>query len=391
MNPAVTAVKKYREIFNEEPLLFRSPGRINLIGEHTDYNMGFVLPAAIDKAIYFALNKRNDDVCRIFSMDMNDSFEFSLKNYSKSEKHWSNYLLGVVDQILKAGYAVEGFNCVFGGDIPIGAGLSSSAAIEAGMAFALNKIFNLGINKLNLVKLAQRAENEFVGVQCGIMDQYINIFGKSGNALRIDCRSLEYEYFPFEFNDISVVLFDTNVSHSLAASEYNKRRHECSEGVSIINKDHPEVKSLRDATMDLLSEYKSRMNEVVYKRCKYVVEEDDRLLKACNALTGHDLKLFGSLMYQTHEGLSKDYEVSCDELDYLVELTKDNPSVYGSRMMGGGFGGCTINLIKNDAIESISKSITEKYMKRFGLELKIYVTKINSGTSLIILKENEAV
>ena len=386
MNLAVRALNKYREIFNNEPLLFRSPGRINLIGEHTDYNMGFVLPAAIDKAIYFAVNKRDDNNCKIFSLDMNEFFEFTLSDYKNSEKNWPNYLIGVVDQLIKSGHTVGGFNCVFGGDIPIGAGLSSSAAIEAGLAFSLNNLYNLGIKELNLVKIAQKAENEFVGVKCGIMDQYINIFGKSGNVLRIDCRSLEYEYFPFEFENISIVLFDSNVSHSLAASEYNKRRQECSEGVSIIYKDHPEIQSLRDVNPALLSEYKSLMNGIVYKRCKYVVEEDDRLLKACNALTNHDLKLFGSLMYQTHEGLSKDYEVSCDELDYLVELTKENPSVYGSRMMGGGFGGCTINLIENNAIESISKIVIEKYRKKFGLEAKIYVTKINSGTSLIKIK-----
>ncbi len=389
MNLALRSLKKFREIFNDEPLLFQSPGRINLIGEHTDYNMGFVLPAAIDKAIYFAINKRKDDLCKIFSIDMNDSFEFSLKDYSKSENHWPNYLIGVVDQILKAGYSIKGFNCVFGGDIPIGAGLSSSAAIEAGLAFALNTIFNLEINKLDMVKIAQSAENEFVGVKCGIMDQYINIFGKNGNALRIDCRSLDYEYFPFEFENISVVLFDSNVSHSLAASEYNKRRQECNEGVSIINKNHFEVHSLRDVSLDLLSEYKSKMNEIVYKRCKYVVEENDRLLKACNALIERDLKLFGSLMYQTHKRLGKDYEVSCKELDFLVELTKDNNSVYGARMMGGGFGGCTINLIKNDAIESISNTITKEYNKKFDLQAKIYITKINNGTSAISLKENE--
>ncbi len=388
MNLAVKALNKYREIFIDEPLLFRSPGRINLIGEHTDYNMGFVLPAAIDKAIYFAVNKRNDNSCKIFSLDMNEYFEFKLSDYKNSDKHWPNYLIGVVDQLIKTGYTIGGFNCVFGGDIPIGAGLSSSAAIEAGMAFSLNYLFNLDIKKLNLVKMAQKAENDFVGVQCGIMDQYVNIFGKSGNVLRIDCRSLEYEYFPFQFENVSVVLFDSNVSHSLASSEYNKRRQECTEGVSIINKDHPEVQSLRDVNPGLLFEYRTLMTEIVYSRCKYVVEENERLFKACNALTNYDLNLFGSLMYQTHEGLSKDYEVSCKELDYLVEITKENPSVYGSRMMGGGFGGCTINLIENDAIESIGKTISENYNKKFGLEAKVYVTKINSGTNIIKLNEN---
>lgn len=375
--------KKYEELFNEKPLVFSSPGRINLIGEHTDYNMGFVLPAAINRAIYFAAQKRSDNICKIFSIDMDDSIEFSLNNIIKQGKQWSNYLLGTVDQLLKNGFKISGFNCVFGGDIPIGAGLSSSAALEAGLAFVINHIFNLNISKLNLVKIAQKAENEFVGVQCGIMDQYANIFGRAGNVLRLDCRSLEYKYFPFEYEDISVVLFDSNVSHSLASSEYNKRRKECNEGVAVIKREYQDVESLRDVSMEILVDFRSKMDEKIYKRCKYVVEENDRLLLACDALSEHDLKLFGALMYLTHEGLSKDYEVSCKELDYLVELTKENPAIYGSRMMGGGFGGCTINLIETDAVKSISEEISELYKKKFSRNVKIYDTKISSGTNLI--------
>jgi galactokinase len=379
---------KFIELFNDEPYLFRSPGRVNLIGEHTDYNMGFVLPAAIDKAIYLAVTSRDDNNCKIFAFDMNVSFECSIENFSKSELHWPNYLLGIVDQLKKAGYKIKGFNCVFGGNIPIGAGLSSSAALEAGLAFALNHIFNLGIDKLSLVKMSQKAENEFVGVKCGIMDQYINIFGKSKNVLRIDCRSLEKEYFPFNYDHISIVLLDTNVSHSLASSEYNLRRKECSDGVNVIKEDYPEIASLRDVSPELLNEYKSKLNPIIYKRCRYVVEENERLLKACNALSIHDLKTFGALMYQTHDGLSKDYEVSCNELDFLVELLKDNTNVYGSRMMGGGFGGCTINLIENDAIAEISKEVKKEYKKRFNNEANIYITKISGGTDIMELKED---
>lgn len=375
--------KKFKEIFNEEPLMVNSPGRVNLIGEHTDYNNGFVLPAAIDKSIYFAITPRSDETCKLFSYDMYDSYEFSISGFEFSAKGWPNYLMGVVDQLKKEGHKLKGFNCVFGGNIPIGAGLSSSAALEAGLAFALNHIFNLGIDKLSLVKLAQKAENEFVGVKCGIMDQYINIFGKSGNVLRIDCRSLEYQYFPFDYKNISIVLFDTCVSHSLASSEYNQRRKECNAGVEIIKKDFPQVLSLRDVNVEMIKEYESKMDSVIYRRCKYVVEENERLNKACSALEVHDLKSFGSLMYQTHEGLSKDYEVSCTELDYLVELTKENPKVYGSRMMGGGFGGCTINLIENDAIDEIKSFIKEKYKSMFSIDPKIYVTKISNGTQII--------
>jgi galactokinase len=350
--------------------------------------MGFVMPAAINKAIYFAIVPRNDEDCRVFAMDMNEEFKFEINNLKKSEKCWPNYLMGVVEQLIASGYCIKGFDCVFGGDIPIGAGLSSSAALEAGLAFALNSIYKLGIDNLAIVKIAQKAENEFVGVKCGIMDQFINIFGKDGNVLRIDCRSLEYNYFPFDFHNISIVLFDTCVTHSLAASEYNLRRKECADGVNIIKKDHAEVQSLRDVSMDLLNEYKTILDKTVYRRCKYAIEENGRLLIACTALEHHDLAAFGLLMYKTHEGLSKDYEVSCKELDYLVDLTKDNPYVFGSRMMGGGFGGCTINLIENNAIESVSKTIDAEYEKKFNLKLKIYITKISSGTSIIDVNEN---
>jgi len=383
MQLAKKVEKKFKELFSETPFIIRSPGRVNLIGEHTDYNMGFVLPAAIDKAIYFAIAPRSDNECKVFALDLNEHYDFEINKLKKSERGWPNYLMGVVEQLHNSGYKLKGFNCVFGGDIPIGAGLSSSAALEAGLAFAINYMYNLQIGKISLVKFAQKAENEFVGVKCGIMDQFINIFGKSGNVLRIDCRSLEYDYFPFNYSNISIVLFDTGVSHSLASSEYNQRRKECGEGVRIIQKDFPLVQSLRDVSVDLLNEYSLKMDKTVFSRCKYAVEENERLLKACTALENHDLVFFGSLMYKTHAGLSKDYEVSCKELDYLVELTIDNPHVFGSRMMGGGFGGCTINLIENDSIEQLSQNITLEYKKKFDIDAKIYVTKISSGTSII--------
>lgn len=375
--------KKFLELYSEQPLLVRSPGRVNLIGEHTDYNNGFVLPAAIDKAIYFAIAPRTDYVCKIFALDLNDDYSFSLDDLKHSEKGWPNYLMGVVDQIQKLGKKFRGFNCVFGGDIPIGAGLSSSAALEAGLGFSINHIYNLGIDKLALVKLAQKAENEFVGVKCGIMDQFISVFGKSGNVLRIDCQSLAYEYFPFEFDNISVVLFDTRVSHSLASSEYNQRRKECNSGVEVIRKDNPGVNSLRDVTIEMLNSYKDKMDPVVFKRCKYAVEENYRLLNACDKLKEGDLKEFGKLMYETHEGLSKDYEVSRTESDFLVELVKPNQKVYGSRMMGGGFGGCTINLIENDAVDEIKEFVIAQYKNKFGKEPGVYVTKISNGTEIL--------
>lgn len=374
---------KFKELFNESPLTFRSPGRVNLIGEHTDYNMGFVLPAAIDKAIYFSITPREDDICHFYSVDFDDSLQISISNIQHQEKNWANYLLGVIDQIKKLGHTLKGINCVFGGDIPIGAGLSSSAAIEAGLAYAINYIFNLGIDKLNLVKLSQRAENEFVGVKCGIMDQYINIFGMSKKVLKIDCRSLEYEYHPFEREDLRIVLCNTMVSHSLASSEYNKRRAECEEGVKILQRHNPEIKSLRDANIELIEKHKSDFTSVVFNRCKYVVEENDRLINACEDLDKNDFISFGKKMYGSHEGLRDLYEVSCPELDFLVEIASTINGVYGSRMMGGGFGGCTINLVHNDNVNDFQKTVAELYKSKFNKDPQFYICSIEEGTNLI--------
>lgn len=375
--------KKFRELFNETPLLVRSPGRVNLIGEHTDYNMGFVLPAAIDKAIYFAITHREDDNSYLHSIDFNESIRQPVSNIKHQEKNWANYLLGVVDQVHKLGRKIKGFNCVFGGDIPIGAGLSSSAAIEAGLAFALNHIFKLGIEKLELVKLAQRAENEFVGVKCGIMDQYINIFGAAHKVLRIDCRSLEYEYHPFTRDDLRIVLCNTMVSHSLASSEYNKRRSECEEGVKLLQRHNPKIISLRDVNNDMVEKYRNEFPPIVYNRCKYVVEENDRLLKACDDLDRNDFNSFGNRMYGSHNGLRDLYEVSCNELDFLVETASKIDGVLGSRMMGGGFGGCTINIVAYAKTEDFIKEVSGVYQKEFSKTPETYICTIENGTGLL--------
>lgn len=383
MNTLEKVEAKFRELFNESPLLIRSPGRVNLIGEHTDYNMGFVLPAAIDKAIYFAITPRSDDICNLHSIDFNDIIQYPVSSIKHQDKHWANYLLGIVDQIQKLGHKIKGFNCVFGGDIPIGAGLSSSAAIEAGLAFAINKIFNLGIEKIELVKLAQRAENEFVGVKCGIMDQYINIFGAAHKVLRIDCRSLEYKYHPFTRDDLRIVLCNTMVSHSLASSEYNKRRAECEEGVKILKQYNPNISSLRDANVDEIEKYKGELPAFVYSRCKYVVEENERLLNACKDLDRNDFISFGKRMYGSHEGLRDLYEVSCKELDFLVDVAAKQPGVFGSRMMGGGFGGCTINIIEHDKVNQFISEVSGSYQKKFGKTPDTNICTIENGTGLI--------
>jgi len=388
MNLVHAVEEKFKKLYDEQPLIIRSPGRVNLIGEHTDYNMGYVLPGAIDKAIYFAISPRDDQSAQLYAVDMQQGYEFSLHDIRRSEKRWPDYLTGVVDQLRKEGNDFNGFNCVFGGDIPIGAGLSSSAALEAGLAFALNTIFDLKLDKLALVKLAQKAENEFVGVQCGIMDQFINIFGADNRVLRLDCRSLEYDCFPFQFEDVAILLFNTNVSHSLASSEYNKRRMECGDGTAILRRSFPRVQSLRDVTPEMLKETAAALGPLLFRRCKYVVEENLRLLHVCESLNENDLNEVGDAMYRSHEGLSHDYEVSCAELDYLVSLVQGAPGVYGARMMGGGFGGCTINLVAKESVADVGAQVKRQYRNKFNRDPDMYVMSLSEGTNVVTESAN---
>lgn len=374
---------KFRELFKKEPLLVRSPGRVNLIGEHTDYNDGFVLPAAIDKEVIFAVAKNNTTQCRLFAFDLDQSHTFELGHLSVSGKNWPDYLIGVVDQTRKSGKEIGGFDCVFGGNIPLGAGLSSSAAIECAMAFSLNELFGLGISKFDLVKLSQKAENEFVGVKCGIMDQFASMFGKKNSVIKLDCRSLDYEYFTFDMTGYKIVLCDTQVKHSLASSEYNTRRVECEQGVVVLSKYYPEVKALRDASMEMINARREELGELVYKRCKHVIEENQRVTDACAALNRNDHQTFGQLMYLSHRGLSEEYQVSCKELDFLVEETRNDDNVLGARMMGGGFGGCTINLVKEEYVAAFTEKMAKAYKKALGLTLKVYADSIADGTSVV--------
>jgi galactokinase len=368
---------------NDDRIIVRSPGRVNLIGEHTDYNEGFVLPAAIDRAILLAVAPRADDRLRVHAADMGEGFETTIPAMRKSDRSWPNYLLGVVDQMRKAGYGVRGFDCVFGGDIPIGAGMSSSAAIEGGLAFALNEVFDLGIDRLTLVKIAQKAENEFVGVRCGIMDQFINIFGQRNKVLKLDCRSLEYEYFPFERKDVRIVLCDTQVRRALASSEYNVRRQQCETGVEVLRRWKPSIRSLRDVTLDLLGAHRAEMDPVVYRRCTYVVEENARVLRACAHLKANDIHAFGEEMFASHTGLRDKYEVSCRELDVLIELASALKGVFGARMMGAGFGGCTINLVEEQHLVGFLGAIAPKYREAMGKELKLHTARIFTCTAKV--------
>lgn len=383
MNKAVNLKQSFFNIFQHEPLIVRSPGRVNLIGEHTDYNNGLVLPAAINKNVFFAIAKNNSNRIRLHSMDLNDSYETSLDSITKTEKLWPDYILGVIEQLQLNNYAItEGFDIAFTGDIPQGAGLSSSAALECATAFALSELFDLNIPKLDIALFSQAAENQFVGVNCGLMDQFASVFGKEQHLIKLDCADYSYEYIPFNTTDIKILLLDTQVKHSLASSAYNERRQQCEEGVRLISIHHPEVKSLREATESQLLTYVKPVSQVIYNRCSYVVAEIDRLKQACEDLKKDDFISFGKRMFETHEGLQHLYEVSCKELDLLVELVKDNPDILGARMMGGGFGGCTINLVKADKAEEIAKEIVSLYKQKTGVDIPFYIAEINQGTSI---------
>lgn len=374
--------RSFRQAFNAEPTLICSPGRVNLIGEHTDYNEGFVLPAAIDKAIYLAVSQRTDNELHFIAHDLDKTYEGSLTNLMPTHT-WADYLLGVVAQFRLAGHALRGINCVFGGTIPMGSGLSSSAALENGVGFALNELFQLGIDRIDLVKLSQRAENEFVGAKVGIMDMFASMMGKADHVIKLDCRSLEYTYAPLRMDGISVVLCDSRVKHSLVTSEYNTRRAQCEAGVRFLQTFYPEIKSLRDVTMPMLDQHLRDAEPLIYRRCAYVVQENQRVLDGVAALEASDIATFGQLMYGSHEGLSHWYEVSCPELDILVDIARQQPGVLGARMMGGGFGGCTINLVQEEVLDDFRKLITKQYKARTGKDTYLHVCKIQDGTNVI--------
>lgn len=378
-----TVTATYRKEFGcKEALVVRSPGRVNIIGEHTDYNEGFVLPGAIDKAIYVAAGKRSDDRVCLYSAGFEEAFEVKLSEIQPTG-NWATYVVGVAQQLAERGFVIGGFNLALDGDVPIGAGLSSSAAVECATVFALDELFGLGIEKIEMVKIAQKAEQTFSGVMCGIMDMFASMYGKKGHVIKLDCRSLEYEYRPFVLDGYKIVLFNTNVKHSLAESAYNTRRQQCEQGVAWIRQQHAHVNSLRDASIEMLEQHVAHRDEVVYRRCRYVVEEMQRLTAACDDLEKGDIHALGRKMFATHEGLSKMYEVSCKELDYLVEAVNGNSNVIGARMMGGGFGGCTINLVKEEAIEELITTIAAGYKTNHQLSLTAHTVVIEDGTALL--------
>jgi len=373
--------------FNYSPaLVVKSPGRINLIGEHTDYNHGFVLPAAIDKYIEVAIGKRTDGAIHMVALDLGETIILPIHKLTPHPTQWVNYIIGVVDQAFNRMKATNetklaaGFNICIQGNIPLGAGLSSSAALECAVLFALNELYNLSLSRMQMALMAQAAEHTFAGVKCGIMDMFASLHGQKNKAILLDCESLAFTYYPIELKDYSIVLFDTQIKHALASSEYNNRRLECEQGLKIIQEKYAFVKTFRDISLEQVEEC---LASKVYQRCKYVVEEIARVQLAVKDLAKGDMQAFGKKMFETHEGLSKLYEVSCPELDFLVEAVSHNENVLGARMMGGGFGGCTINIIKKTAVEEITKALSAKYNQAMHKELSYYITSIEDGTHLV--------
>ena len=384
-NPLATKVRDaYKRLHGSEPLMFRSPGRINLIGEHTDYNDGFVMPAGIDREMIFAIGFSNTGASSLHALKHGQTYSFDVQNPTRVARPlWANFMLGVLHKFNERGLKLEPLHCVVDGDVPTGAGLSSSAALECGFAFGVDHLHGFGLPRLDMVHMAQWAEHHYVGVMCGIMDQFASMMSVADKAFMLDCRSLQYNYFPLDLKEYTLVLCDTMVKHSLASSGYNTRRHECEQGVQILQRYNPAVKSLRDVTAEEIQQHRSELGEVVYKRCLYIVEENARVVAAAGHLAAGDLVAFGQRMYESHLGLSRMYEVSCDELDYLFELAQQHPGVIGARMMGGGFGGCTINLVQHSAIDGFVSTLHKTYREKFGAEMAHYIVKLVNGTSIL--------
>lgn len=365
-------------------LIVDSPGRINLIGEHTDYNLGYVLPTAIEKKITFKFKKNNSNKqCNFYSVGFNKGFTVQLDKIAPSTVEWENYILGVLNEILKRTDKVRGFDCTIESKLPMGSGLSSSAALECGLAFGLNRLFGLSLSNMDIVKLSQRAEHTYVGTQCGIMDQFASVMSRQGHVILLDCQSLEHQQIPIQIAPYKMIMLNTKVSHNLASSEYNTRKKECEAGVQIIKERYPKVNSLRDVDTAMIQEYENNMDPILYRRCSFIVKENQRVLEAKEALQKNDLKRFGELLYLAHEGISKDYEVSCPESDFLVDFTKKYETVLGARQTGGGFGGCTLNIVHKDMADQFIKEATAAYKEAFNIDLEAFEVKPSAGTTIL--------
>ena len=372
--------EKFASFFGEgTPRLFTAPGRINIIGEHTDYNGGFVLPGAVDKAITMAIVPNGTPFVNLVSIDHDDAHLFFRIGGPQPKEQWASYFYGVIEEMRKRGATVGGFNAVFGGDVPLGAGMSSSAALESCIGTALNALFDLHFTKEELAKIGQMTEHNYIGVRCGIMDQFASIFGQKGHVVRLDCRSLEYQLVPFNPKGVEIVLIDTMVKHLLASSEYNVRRAQCEEGVAVIKKYLPHVELLRDVTMEELEAHRAEMNPMSFRRCAFVINENKRLMDACAAMEKGDFVEVGKLVYATHEGLSKEYGVSCPELDFIVNIAHEHEAVLGARMMGGGFGGCVIALVKKEGVADYIADVKKRYQVEFDKDPRVIEVEISDG------------
>jgi galactokinase len=371
---------KFANYFGEgKPRFFTAPGRINIIGEHTDYNGGYVLPGAVDKAISMAIRPNGTQLVNLISIDHDDAALFFRIGGPQPKEQWASYFYGVIEEMRQRGATVGGFDAVFGGDVPLGAGMSSSAALESCVGTALNALFDLKFSKQELAKIGQMTEHHYIGVRCGIMDQFASIFGQKGHVVRLDCRSLMFDLVPFKPKGIEIVLIDTMVKHTLASSEYNVRRAQCEEGVAVIKKYRPEVELLRDVTMEELEAHHAEMDPMSFKRCAFVINENKRLMAACAAMEKGDFVEVGKQIYATHDGLSQEYGVSCPELDFIVDIARDHKDVLGARMMGGGFGGCVIALVKKEGVADYIADVKEKYMVKFDKDPRVIEVEISDG------------
>ena len=378
-------ISGFKEHLDGEPeLITRAPGRVNLIGEHTDYNDGFVLPIAIDRDIMVASRPRNDRLVRIYSLDFDALVEFSMDDIQHdSENEWSNYPRGVARFLQEAGYSLNGLDAAITGNVPLAAGLSSSAALEVAMAMTFQELNNLKIDPVEMALLCQKAENQFVGVNCGIMDQFISRIGQKDHALLLDCRKLEYALVPLNFDGVQIVVCNTGVKRGLVDSEYNKRRSECELGVKLLEEFLPGIIALRDVELSDFHKYRNHLSENTEKRCGYIIEENIRVLESVQALEEGDLITFGILMNESHIGLRDEYEVSCPELDVMVTIAWRTEGVIGSRMTGAGFGGCTVTLILDDALEELVARVKKEYPEHTGLEPEIYICKAEDGAGTL--------
>ena len=374
----------FKERFAAEPgYIILSPGRINIIGEHVDYNNGFVLPAAINKYVAFAASPNTDGQIHLYAKDLDESYSFNLNDTLQPvEQMWVNFVLGVLQQLKDRDFAMTGFNIVFSSTIPMGSGLSSSAAVECGFAYALNKMFSLKLTKEEIALIGQKSEHTFVGVNCGIMDQFASVFGKKNQVIKLDCNTLDYEYHKADFKEYALLLLDSKVKHTHLTSGYNDRRNEVEKGLAILKQHYPEVNTFRDLNEEQVTAVKDELGDVIYRRCLFVVREIQRVLDAVVALEANDFVKLGGLMFKTHDGLSKNYEVSCEELDFLVDAVREDENVIGARMMGGGFGGCTINLVKKEAVNGLIERVSKEYKEKYNITLKAYKVKVAKGTTL---------